>query len=242
MAKAASQPGTRSLGVRRRTRRRRLDRREGLRRAGVRAGAHLLDVRRARGLSIPAARLGARVVSVDQSPSCSPCSQEGSRENLAIETRVWKATRSRSRRQLRRRRVTVRRDALPRHPKAIREMARVLKPAGRIVVNAYGDPHRIEFLGFFVKRSAASPQTSTPTERPCAARVPALRSGDAAHPLTAAGLNDAPSDLEEATEFRGAAELGTGSSPATHRANILGMLRITATSAPPSSAPSRRSS
>ena len=32
----------------------------------------------------------------------------------------------------------------------IREMARVVKPGGRVLMNVYGDPHKIEFFGFFV--------------------------------------------------------------------------------------------
>ena len=29
-------------------------------------------------------------------------------------------------------------------------MARVVKPGGRVLMNVYGDPHKIEFLGFLV--------------------------------------------------------------------------------------------
>jgi ubiquinone/menaquinone biosynthesis C-methylase UbiE len=36
----------------------------------------------------------------------------------------------------------------PDMPKGIREMARVVKPDGRVLMNVYGDPHKIEFLGF----------------------------------------------------------------------------------------------
>jgi len=35
-------------------------------------------------------------------------------------------------------------------PRGIREMARVVKSGGRVLVVAYGDPHQIEFLGFLV--------------------------------------------------------------------------------------------
>ena len=38
----------------------------------------------------------------------------------------------------------------PDMPKGIREMARVVKPGGRVLMNVYGDPHEIEFLGFFI--------------------------------------------------------------------------------------------
>ena len=39
----------------------------------------------------------------------------------------------------------------PDMPKGISEMARVVKPGGRVLMNVYGDPHEIEFFGFFVR-------------------------------------------------------------------------------------------
>jgi SAM-dependent methyltransferase len=36
-------------------------------------------------------------------------------------------------------------------PQGIREMARVVRPGGRVLMNVYGDPHRIEFFGLFVR-------------------------------------------------------------------------------------------
>ena len=38
----------------------------------------------------------------------------------------------------------------PDMPKGIREMVRVVKPGGRVLMNVYGDPHKIEFFGFLV--------------------------------------------------------------------------------------------
>lgn len=38
----------------------------------------------------------------------------------------------------------------PEAARAIGEMVRVVKPGGRVLVIAYGDPHQIEFLGFLV--------------------------------------------------------------------------------------------
>jgi SAM-dependent methyltransferase len=38
----------------------------------------------------------------------------------------------------------------PDMPKGIREMARVVKPAGRVLMTVYGDPHKVDFLGFLV--------------------------------------------------------------------------------------------
>ncbi|WP_353019768.1 methyltransferase domain-containing protein [Mesorhizobium sp. M1403] len=39
----------------------------------------------------------------------------------------------------------------PDMPRGIREMARVVKPGGRVLVIAYGNPHQIDFLGFLVE-------------------------------------------------------------------------------------------
>ena len=38
----------------------------------------------------------------------------------------------------------------PDMPQGIREMARVVKSGGRVLMTVYGDPHEIEFFGFFV--------------------------------------------------------------------------------------------
>lgn len=127
---------------------------EGLRRAALRKGMRFLDVASGSGaLSIPAAGLGARVLAIDQSPVMLDLLKTRARkEKLNIETAVMDG------------------HALdlpdgsfdmvgsqfgvmlfPDMPKGIREMARVAKPGGgRVLVHAYGDPHRIDFLGFFV--------------------------------------------------------------------------------------------
>ena len=39
----------------------------------------------------------------------------------------------------------------PDMPRGIREMGRVVKPGGRVLVLAYGDPGRIEFLAFLLR-------------------------------------------------------------------------------------------
>lgn len=39
---------------------------------------------------------------------------------------------------------------VPDHPRALREMVRVTKPGGRVLVIAYGSPTEIDFLGFFI--------------------------------------------------------------------------------------------
>jgi hypothetical protein len=39
----------------------------------------------------------------------------------------------------------------PDMPQGIREMARVVRHGGLVLVNAYGDPRKVEFLGFLVR-------------------------------------------------------------------------------------------
>jgi ubiquinone/menaquinone biosynthesis C-methylase UbiE len=126
---------------------------EGLRRAELRAGMRFLDVAAGSGaLSIPAARLGAQVLATDQSPVMLDLLRaRARREGLTIETRVMDG------------------HALdlddnsfdmagsqfgvmlfPDMPKGISEMVRVVKPRGRVLMNVYGDPHKIEFFGFLI--------------------------------------------------------------------------------------------
>jgi ubiquinone/menaquinone biosynthesis C-methylase UbiE len=127
---------------------------EALHRAAVHSGMHFLDVAAGSGaLSIPAARLGAEVLAVDQSSvMLASLAQRASVEGLEIETRLMDG------------------HALalddncfdmagsqfgvmlfPDMPRGLREMARVIRPGGRVLVVAYGDPRRIEFLQLLVK-------------------------------------------------------------------------------------------
>lgn len=126
---------------------------EGLRRAGLQAGMRFLDVAAGSGaLSIPAARLGARVLATDQSSVMLELLDARARqEGLDIETRVMDGHA-----------LELDDDTFdmagsqfgvmlfPDMPKGIREMARVVKPAGHVLMSVYGDAHRIEFFGFFV--------------------------------------------------------------------------------------------
>ena len=126
---------------------------EGLRRAGLRADMRFLDVAAGSGaLSTPAARLGAQVLATDQSPIMLELLKGRARqEGLNIETRVMDGH-------------ALKLDAnsfamagsqfgvmlFPDMPKGISEMVRVVKPGGRVLINAYADPHKIEFLGFLI--------------------------------------------------------------------------------------------
>jgi ubiquinone/menaquinone biosynthesis C-methylase UbiE len=126
---------------------------EGLSRAELHAGMRFLDVAAGSGaLSIPAARLGAQVLATDQSPvMLELLGARARQEGLNIETRVMDGH-------------ALELDdnsfdmagsqfgvmLFPDMPKGISEMVRVVKSGGRVLMNVYGDPHEIEFLGFLV--------------------------------------------------------------------------------------------
>jgi ubiquinone/menaquinone biosynthesis C-methylase UbiE len=127
---------------------------EGLRRADLHPGMRFLDVAAGSGaLSIPAARRGAQVLATDQSPAMLERLRARARqEGLDLETRVMDGHA-----------LELDDDSFemagsqfgvmlfPDMPKGIREMARVVRPGGRVLMTVYGDPHEIEFFAFFVR-------------------------------------------------------------------------------------------
>jgi ubiquinone/menaquinone biosynthesis C-methylase UbiE len=127
---------------------------EGLRRAELRPGMRFLDVAAGSGaLSIPAARLGATVLATDQSPvMLERLSARARNEGLDVETRVMDGHA-----------LELDDDSFdmagsqfgvmlfPDMPKGIREMARIVRPGGRVLMNVFGDPREVEFFGFFVR-------------------------------------------------------------------------------------------
>jgi len=126
---------------------------EGLRRADLRSGMKFLDVAAGSGaLSIPAARLGAQVLATDQSPKMlEHLNARARKEGLTIETRVMDGHSL----ELKDNTFDVAGSQFgvvlfPDMPRGISEMARVVKPGGRVLMNVYADPHKIEFFGFFV--------------------------------------------------------------------------------------------
>ena len=124
---------------------------ETLDRAGLRPGMSFLDVAAGSGaLSIPAARRGARVLATDFAPAMVKRLQARARaEKLdGVEARVMDATAldledgtfdvvaSQNGVSL-----------LPDVQRGLREMARVAKPGGRVLLVAFADPRKAEFLG-----------------------------------------------------------------------------------------------
>ena len=185
---------------------------ESLRRAGLHSGMRFLDVAAGSGaLSIPAARLGAHVLAIDQSARMLELlSARARKEDLSIETRIidghaldladssFDVAGSQFGVML-----------FPDMPKGIREMTRVVKPGGRVLMTVYGDPHKIDFLGFLIGavQSVRPGFTGPPMDPP---PLPfQLQDPKALHKeLTAAGLKDVHVDtIIEATEFGGGQEL-----------------------------------
>jgi ubiquinone/menaquinone biosynthesis C-methylase UbiE len=127
---------------------------EALQLAGLRAGMRFLDIAAGSGaLSIPAARLGADVLSVDISANMlQRLEHRAQNENLRIQTRVMDGH------------ALELQDNLfdvvgsqfgvmlfPDMPRGVSEMARVTKPGGRVLLIVFGDPRKVEFFEFFVR-------------------------------------------------------------------------------------------
>jgi ubiquinone/menaquinone biosynthesis C-methylase UbiE len=185
---------------------------EGLRRAGVRAGTRFLDVASGSGaLSIPAARLGAQVVAVDQSPAMLELLRARARkEGFEIETRVMDGHAL----ELDTDRFEVAGSQFgvmlfADMPKALREMARVIEPGGRVLINAYGNPAEIDFLGFFVGAiRSVRPDFDGPPSDPPPIEFQLSDPKRLRRELIATGLKEVDvQTVQEATEFENGSEL-----------------------------------
>jgi ubiquinone/menaquinone biosynthesis C-methylase UbiE len=206
---------------------------EGLRRAGLRRGMRFLDVAAGSGaLSIPAARLGAEVLAVDQSPRMLELLEQRARgERCPIETKVmdghalalpdgsFDVAGSQFGVML-----------FPDMPKGVREMARVVKPGGRVLMTVYGDPHKIDFLGFLVRAvQSVRPDFTGPPMDPPPLPFQLQDPKRLGSELTAAGLTGVDvQTITETTEFRTGQELWEWliySNPIVER--VLGSLSLT---------------
>jgi ubiquinone/menaquinone biosynthesis C-methylase UbiE len=127
---------------------------EALRLVGLEPGQRVLDVAAGTGgLSLPAARLGAQVLATDWSPAMIERFEARVREEglttaagrvmdchaLELPDDQFDVTGSQFGVML-----------VPDQPQALREMVRVTRPGGRVLVIAYGSPAEIEFLQIFI--------------------------------------------------------------------------------------------
>jgi ubiquinone/menaquinone biosynthesis C-methylase UbiE len=127
---------------------------EALRLAGLKAGERFLDVAAGPGgLSLPAARLGAKVLATDWSPAMIKRFEARAREEghadaegrvmdahaLELDDDSFDVTGSLFGVML-----------VPDQQRALREMVRVTKPGGRVLLVAYGSPGEFEALQFFL--------------------------------------------------------------------------------------------
>ncbi len=126
---------------------------------GLQRGMRLLDVASGSGaLSLPAARLGAQVVAADISPAMVAHLKQRARAEgltnvqayvmdahaLDLEDDTFDVAASQYGVML-----------LPDLPRALREMKRVTRPGGNIVLIAFGPPAQVEFISFFVSAMQA---------------------------------------------------------------------------------------
>jgi ubiquinone/menaquinone biosynthesis C-methylase UbiE len=180
---------------------------EGLRRVGLQSGQKFLDVASGSGaVAIPAARTGAQVTAVDQSSAMLELlTARARKEGLKIETHVMDAH-------------SLQFDdntfdmagsqfgvmLVPDMPKAVRQMARVVKPGGKVLIHAYGDPHKVEFLGFLVEAvRSVRPEFNGPPMDPPPLEFQLADRDRMRKELTAAGLKDVTCEtITETTEFK----------------------------------------
>jgi ubiquinone/menaquinone biosynthesis C-methylase UbiE len=185
---------------------------DALRRADLRPGMRFLDVAAGSGaLSLPAARLGAQVLSTDVSPQMLERLDTRAREEqldittqvmdghaLELEDESFDLVGSQFGVML-----------FPDMPRGIAELARVTKPEGRVLLVAFGEPTEVEFFGFFVNAvQAAVPGFSGPPMDPPPLPFQLQDPNTVRQALATAGLRDIRVETTtENLEFASGAQL-----------------------------------
>jgi hypothetical protein len=97
----------------------------------------------------------------------------------------------------------------PDMPRGMRELARVVKRGGRVLVHAYGDPHRIDFLTFLIGAlQSVRPEFTGPPMEPPPLPFQLADPARLRDALAAAGLKEVRVEtVTETTPFRGGEEL-----------------------------------
>lgn len=143
---------------------------EGVSRAGVGKGTRFLDVACGSGaLSIPAARAGAKVTAIDWSPAMVERLNARAREqHLEIEARTMDGTQL----EFADNSFDVAGSQFgvmlfPDLPRGLKEMVRVTKPGGKVLMTVFGSPMQIEFFGFLVgAMKSVVPEFEPPSDPP----------------------------------------------------------------------------
>jgi len=186
---------------------------EALRLAGLEAGHRFLDVAAGTGgLSLPAARLGAKVVAIDWANRMLECfearvRQEGLSDcesklmdchDLAFDDGTFDVTGSQFGVML-----------VPDQAKALREMVRVTKPGGKVLVTTYGSPDKYEALQVFIAALASVIPGFSGLPDPPPLEFQASDPNLLRRRLTDAGLRDVTVETthEERIELRSGQEL-----------------------------------
>lgn len=185
---------------------------EGLDRTALREGHRFLDVAAGSGaLSIPAALRGARVLATDRSPAMvALLAERVQAEGLDIDARVMDGEA-----------LELEDDSFDvagsqfgvmlfgDMPKGVSEMARVVRPGGRVLVNAFADPSRIEFLGFLIRAvKTVRPEFNGPPSDPPPLEFQLANPDRMRAVLADAGLGEVSVDtVTETLEFRNGEEL-----------------------------------
>jgi ubiquinone/menaquinone biosynthesis C-methylase UbiE len=162
---------------------------------GLRSGMQFLDVAAGSGaLSIPAARLGAQVVAVDSSPMMveqlnARAHKEGLSNlkayvmdgcSLSLEDSIFDICGSQHGVSL-----------FPNLPQGLRELVRVMKPGGNVLIVAFGPLKKAEFLSLFMQAMQTTlPNFTSPQMEPAPLPFQVADPEKLCRQMTDAGLTD----------------------------------------------------